>query len=560
MKKLTGLALGFGLLSSAANAQTAVQWGYATGSNPRSLQVRDQTGAWITLGSVDSTAHTAGISSLIPGTASGNIGTLTGALAGSTLPATAIASNYITNAMLQAGVASANIGTLTGALAGSVLPATTIASGYVTNSMLASGVALANLGFTPLNIAGGTMTGKLLTNPSGSGSAGLNLGVGTAPSSPVNGDMWVTSAGAFVQANGVTQTIAAPPVGTSGTVLCYLSSSCTYSAPLIINVGGSGIQTVDGAGLLTQNTSKTALQIYSSIVPPGWFFYGTTRSILDLELGTAVQGGAAYDAYIYDNVPTGSAGHEANAVGFFVNGVNAVAGAKQFGINTSGGDSIDNTTLNSVASTIVGYEADFTVYNTGTIVEGISELIQGTAQPSSAAAFQVGAVSGATAQWTNGFITNNGAVLKAMSIGALSTSGSNISGQPINLNVFDSSSAAHAVVIQAEPAGTNSAIQFSDNIRANGITMLMAATGGAPQITASGSDANINFVISGKGSGNIAVLSNVIPAITATFSLGASGISYTDVYATTYHSGASVGVSKTCGATIVVTGGIITSC
>lgn len=52
--------------------------------------------------------------------------------------------------------------------------------------------------------AGGTMTGKLITVASASGGAGVNHPHGAAPSAPVNGDFWSTSAAFFVRINGVT--------------------------------------------------------------------------------------------------------------------------------------------------------------------------------------------------------------------------------------------------------------------------------------------------------------------------------------------------------------------
>ena len=60
------------------------------------------------------------------------------------------------------------------------------------------------LGYTPLNSAGGVMLGRLVTAPPGSTTAGLNLTPGTAPASPVNGDIWTTAAGIYAQINGAT--------------------------------------------------------------------------------------------------------------------------------------------------------------------------------------------------------------------------------------------------------------------------------------------------------------------------------------------------------------------
>lgn len=48
--------------------------------------------------------------------------------------------------------------------------------------------------------------GVLTTRASVTGGAGLRLAHGVAPTSPVNGDMWTTTAGAFIQINGVTKT------------------------------------------------------------------------------------------------------------------------------------------------------------------------------------------------------------------------------------------------------------------------------------------------------------------------------------------------------------------
>src|SRR5882757_5458618 len=60
------------------------------------------------------------------------------------------------------------------------------------------------LGYVPLNVAGGVMTGRLITAPPGAATSGLSLSPGTTPANPANGDIWVTSAGLFVRVGGVT--------------------------------------------------------------------------------------------------------------------------------------------------------------------------------------------------------------------------------------------------------------------------------------------------------------------------------------------------------------------
>jgi len=56
-----------------------------------------------------------------------------------------------------------------------------------------------------LHVVGtGYFADKLSTVASSATNAGINIPPGTAPTSPVNGDIWTTSAGAYVQINGIT--------------------------------------------------------------------------------------------------------------------------------------------------------------------------------------------------------------------------------------------------------------------------------------------------------------------------------------------------------------------
>lgn len=63
-------------------------------------------------------------------------------------------------------------------------------------------------GASVISVPTGTLTaqhfGLLLTVASASGTSGLRLPHGAAPSSPVNGDVWTTTAGIFVRVNGAT--------------------------------------------------------------------------------------------------------------------------------------------------------------------------------------------------------------------------------------------------------------------------------------------------------------------------------------------------------------------
>jgi len=83
-------------------------------------------------------------------------------------------------------------------------------------------------GYLPLS--GGTMIGPLITKASTTLVSGFNIPAGTAPTSPNNGDLWTTTAGMFVQINGVT----VPLTGAS-------SSSFTATNPLAVTFPSVGV-------------------------------------------------------------------------------------------------------------------------------------------------------------------------------------------------------------------------------------------------------------------------------------------------------------------------------
>lgn len=90
------------------------------------------------------------------------------------------------------------------------------------------------LGYQPINKNGDVFLGRVVLWPSATTAAGVNVGVGTAPTTPVPGDLWATPNGFYGYVNG--QVIG--PFGTSPTGLA--------------NVGG-GVQVTSGI----QSTSPT---------------------------------------------------------------------------------------------------------------------------------------------------------------------------------------------------------------------------------------------------------------------------------------------------------------
>ena len=178
------------------------------------------------------------------------------------------------NVTTVAGI-SANVTTVAGIAAAvtTVAGISAAVSTVATNAAAVSTVAtnIADVNTVAANIAtisakvsksGDTMTGKLITAASASGAAGLNLPHGTAPSAPVDGDLWTTSALVQARINGTTQTLATLAGG-------------TFTGG-IYNVGGSVSATSFGRG----GQTNTGLY-FPSTTTVGISTNGTQRVLYD---------------------------------------------------------------------------------------------------------------------------------------------------------------------------------------------------------------------------------------------------------------------------------------
>ena len=92
-------------------------------------------------------------------------------------------------------------------------------------------------------------TGKVTTAASVVGGAGIVLPHGTAPTSPVNGDIWTTTAGLFVRVNGTT---VGPLLDTAGTTAWASPGTIGSTAP---NTGA--FTTLSATGKITSAASTT---------------------------------------------------------------------------------------------------------------------------------------------------------------------------------------------------------------------------------------------------------------------------------------------------------------
>lgn len=87
-------------------------------------------------------------------------------------------------------------------------------------------------GSPSLPIAGGVMTGPIVTAASTAATAGFNIPQGIAPTTPNNGDVWTTSAGMYVRINGAT----VGPLTSGGA-----SGSFTSTYPVAVTFPSAGV-------------------------------------------------------------------------------------------------------------------------------------------------------------------------------------------------------------------------------------------------------------------------------------------------------------------------------
>lgn len=168
-------------------------------------------------------------------------------------------------------------------------------SGFITSSALTP--------YAPL--AGATFTGKVITLASTTTTAGLNVPPGTAPSAPVNGDLWSTSVGLVGRFNGATHTIpslssnntftgtttfsnASVVVGSSTATAGYaLGNGATISgATKTIQIGNNGVAgsttnitigSTTGTSTTTLNGTVTATGLTNSV--KAWVSFNGTGTV-----------------------------------------------------------------------------------------------------------------------------------------------------------------------------------------------------------------------------------------------------------------------------------------
>lgn len=128
------------------------------------------------------------------------------------------------------------------------------------------------LGAPPLLTGGGTLSGRLVTAPSNTAAAGLNIPPGVAPTSPINGDLWTTALGIYVQVNGST----VGPLGSGG----------GGGGTLPVSGGGTGGSVASGT-LLDNITGFSSTGFLTRTGSGTYAFQSLTNGIVNSNLAQA---------------------------------------------------------------------------------------------------------------------------------------------------------------------------------------------------------------------------------------------------------------------------------
>ena len=386
------------------------------------------------------------------------------------------------------------------------------------------------LGSAPCTVTGCIFTGPITLVPSTASFAGLNIAPGVAPTSPNNGDTWVTSAGLFVRVNGVT---VGPLIGASGETLTAGSTATSgYTSGQILGSTGSvlSVYSVSGTG------STVALTTSPSFTTPSLgVATGTSLALNGCSLGGAflcVNGNlfaAAINASAAMTVT--SASGSAFAVGpngstnptFAVDGSagSSVNGIKITGAGTGGTANISVTDSGSSSSLAINAKGPGTIaigsVSTGavtitpaTTLSGaltyggvtLSNSVSGTGSMAlTAGTTFTGTTTVATLAATT--ITGTSLALNGCSLGA----GDICTTNAANFGSIHGTSASASALTVGLNGVTNPAfnVDASTSLQAAGLNIKGAVTGGTVAISAIDSGASTNLPINAKGTGTISI-------------------------------------------------------
>ena len=155
-------------------------------------------------------------------------------------------------------------------------------------------------------LAGATFTGKVNTVASATGTAGLNVPHGAAPTSPTNGDIWTTTSGVYAQVNTATAQLATVASLTSYAPLASPTFTGTVTIPAGASISGFAplasptLTGTPAAPTATAGTNTTQVATTAFVSTAVSNLIGGASAALDTlnELATALGNDASFAATI----------------------------------------------------------------------------------------------------------------------------------------------------------------------------------------------------------------------------------------------------------------------
>jgi hypothetical protein len=337
------------------------------------------------------------------------------------------------------------------------------------------------LGAPPLLTSGGTMTGKLVTATPNTSVAGLTLPHGTAPTVPINGDMWTTTAGLFVRINGTT---IGPLIGSTGAPVTSVSNS--DSTLTISPTTGNVVASLN----LTHANTWTGLQTFSSGATVGTGltvtgFFTATGLVTNADLANA---------------------------SVTVNGTTCTLGSSCTPSATAASVTIGTTTIASGTTTRILYDnagvlGEYTITGTGTVV-AMATSASLTSPSLTTPSLTSPTISGGTIDST--IIGNT--IRNSANFTSVDTN----NGITTTLITITSTSASALAV--GRQGATNPVLQVDASTAtvATGLKVKGAAAGGGLALSVITSGTNENVTFDAAGSGTITIAGTSTGAITLT--------------------------------------------
>lgn len=129
------------------------------------------------------------------------------------------------------------------------------------------------LGSAPCLLSGCTFSGRVVTSASTTGNAGFNISLGVAPTSPINGDMWLTATALFARVNGASIALTG---AASSSFAGTLPIGVTFPAGVVTYAFDFTIANI----FLAQQTNQGA-----TTTSPGWYTQITGDTFARVRVG-----------------------------------------------------------------------------------------------------------------------------------------------------------------------------------------------------------------------------------------------------------------------------------